>query len=152
MLRTLVTVALALLWAPQIYAGLSEDESTVTRDCTHLSCKDHKINDLGSYRIHVMHREDGSTINEYVTAAGKVFAVTWSEGRRHPDLSKLLGLHYKEYQDANTLIPSRSKGRPSRTVETANIKIVEGGQMGSVQGRAWVPKLIPSGVSIGEIQ
>jgi hypothetical protein len=160
MRRTLVFIVTAVLWSPQIYAGLSQDETTVNTDFTTLNCKDHQVTDLGTYRLHVLHREDGSTINEYVTSAGKIFAVSWNGGRRHPNLSSLLGLNYEEYKAANPLVPSHARGAGAkgrygngkRSVETANIVVETGGHLGHVQGRAWVAKLIPQGLTTSDIK
>jgi hypothetical protein len=157
--RTLVLAVIALLWAPTLHAGLAEGEETVTRDQSQLNCKLHEITDLGSYKLHILHRDDGSIINEYV-GAGKIFAVTWSGGRNHPDLSNLLGLHYKEYQAANPLVPSHARGTGARgrtgngrrVVPTENIVVETGGHLGSVQGRAWVAKLIPARVNLSDIK
>ncbi len=114
---------------------------------------------MNSYTVHVLQELNGTTINEYV-ANGKIFAVSWRGGVRHPDLTNLLGAHFKEYQAVNTLVPSHARGagarngpgRGKRTVTTENIQVETGGHVGSVQGRAWVAKLIPAGVTLREIK
>ncbi|MDR3608601.1 MAG: DUF2844 domain-containing protein [Oligoflexia bacterium] len=91
------------------------------------------------------------TVREYIsTATGKVFAVTW-EGLTRPDLAKLLGSHYQEYQSEAK--KSRSLGRRrASVVQTDGLVVESSGHMRSQRGRAYLPGEIPPGVDIGEIK
>jgi hypothetical protein len=101
------------------------------------------------YTVHEI-RSESTTVREYVTPSGIVFAIAWN-GRTHPDLTSLLGSYAGEYKDAlqRTL---REPGRRSRTVKTDRVVVEKWGHMRNLQGRAYAPALIPPGVSIDEIK
>lgn len=94
---------------------------------------------------------NGSTLHEYVSSRGVVFAVTW-EGRAHPDLETVLGKYSSQYEATSKNLP-REKGMRTRHAVNANNLVVERtGHVGHLVGRAYDPTLIPEGVRIEEIQ
>jgi hypothetical protein len=95
-------------------------------------------------------QSDSVTVREYVAPTGIVFAIAWN-GLIHPDLTSLLGSYVGEYRTALQHV-LRQHGSRHRKVETAQIVVEKWGQMRNLQGRAYVPALIPSGVSIDEIK
>ncbi len=88
-------------------------------------------------------------VREYVSPCGVVFAVAWS-GLSHPDLTSLLGSCDEEYLQA---LPhsSREHGQRNFLVKANRVIVEKWGYVRSVQGRAYVPALVPSGVSIDEV-
>ncbi len=89
-------------------------------------------------------------VREYVSSSGVIFAFAWG-GLSHPDLTSLLGSCADEYRQD---LPKGSRELGGRDLQlTANRVIVEKwGRVMSVQGRAYVPALVPSGVSVDEIR
>lgn len=93
---------------------------------------------------------DAVVVREYILPTGIVFAIAWN-GLIHPDLKPLLGSHAREYEEALR----RTEHKPGRRhlhVKSNNIIVEKWGQMRNLQGRAYVPALIPPGMSIDEIQ
>ncbi len=87
-------------------------------------------------------------VTQYISATGVVFAVRW-EGPMPPDLSQMLGAYFDEYK----VVASRLHQRASTShVETANIVYDSAGHMGHLQGIAFLPALLPSGVTVPDLK
>jgi hypothetical protein len=100
---------------------------------------------MPGYTIEEISRADGGVIREYVTPAGKVFAVSWN-GPAIPDLSQLLGSYSGEFR--NTLLTQpKSFGRRPASVHNSDLVVETGGHMRAFQGRAYVNSMLPAGVS-----
>ena len=101
-----------------------------------------------SYTVEQISTPAGVTVNEYVSATGTVFAVSW-RGPRPPDLSQVLGPYFTEYQTA-AAAPHRQ--RRHLVLETQELVVETGGHMRDLRGRAYVPSLLPPNVSPEEIR
>jgi len=132
-----------------IRATLGESADSVASDQRILSAARPDPKTHNGYTVQEV-RSDAVVVREYISPAGIVFAIAWT-GLIHPDLTPLLGSHAGEYEQALRLT-SPNPGRRSLQVKSNNIIVEKWGQMRNLQGRAYVPALIPSGVSIDEIQ
>ena len=92
----------------------------------------------------------GTAVREYASSSGVVFAIAWN-GIRSPDLTTLLGSYADEYQKALQGTPHRPGVRHS-SVKGDDVVVERWGQVRNLQGRAYAPALIPTGVSIDEIK
>ena len=91
-------------------------------------------------------------VREYVSK-DMVFAVAW-RGRRPPNLVSLLGSYFQEYQEA-AAAASASNGprmRGMTRIQGARVVVEAGGHPGDIRGRAYIPSLLPSGVTKEMIQ
>ncbi|HEV2702068.1 MAG TPA: DUF2844 domain-containing protein, partial [Steroidobacteraceae bacterium] len=83
-----------------------------------------------------------------LNATGKVYAVTW-HGPSLPNLRQVLGDYFVNYQTAAKQPVVRHRlvrlNRPDIVIESS-------GKMRAFVGRAWVPALLPSGVTAADIQ
>jgi hypothetical protein len=95
-------------------------------------------------------KSGSTTVREYVSPSGVVFGVAWN-GLIRPDLTQLLGAYSNEYHEAWRRIP-HNRGRSRLDVKTNRVVVQQWGHMRNLRGRAYVPSLIPSGVSIDEIK
>jgi hypothetical protein len=102
----------------------------------------------GRFAIHEIETAAGTSVREYVSPAGVVFAVTWA-GPSLPDLRQLLGLHFETYTRA---VKAQRAGRGPVSVREPGLVVQSGGQMRAFFGRAYVPSMIPPGVAADEIQ
>jgi hypothetical protein len=93
---------------------------------------------------------DASTVREYVSPSGVVFGISWN-GYVHPDLTQLLGSYWGEYSNARQKV-AREFGRKRLHIATGHIVVEKWGHMRNLQGRAYVPSLVPKGVSIDAIR
>jgi hypothetical protein len=92
----------------------------------------------------------GTTINEYATSTGKIFAYTWS-GPTSPDLRQLLGTHFSDYQSGAALARGQSGLHAGRVAQSGFV-VEAGGRMRGYTGRAWLPDAVPAGVSIDDLR
>ena len=124
-------------------------EDSVVSDETALVAKKVSKTVRNGYTVQEL-RSDSVTVREYIAPTGVVFAIAWN-GLIHPDLTPLLGSYADEYETAMRHA-SREPGRRHRQVETNRVVVEKWGHMRNLQGRAYVPALIPSGMSVDEIK
>jgi len=101
-----------------------------------------------NYTIQDIPSADGTTIREFVTAEGKVFGVTWT-GPVMPNLEQLFGAHFEAYREA---VAGRSRGRGPVRVDRSDLVVESSGRMRAFRGRAYVPQMLPAGVTADEIR
>jgi hypothetical protein len=135
--------------AGRVEATLGEVEDSVVSDETALGAKRVSKAVRNGYTVQEL-RSDSVIVREYIAPTGVVFAIAWN-GLIHPDLTPLLGSYAGEYETA-LRHASREPGRRNRQVETNRVVVEKWGHMRNLQGRAYVPALIPSGVSVDEIK
>ena len=141
--------AFFLAAAGPVQAALGESADSVASDQTVLAAKRVTKTVRTGYTIQEL-RSDSVTVREYVAPTGIIFAIAWN-GLIHPDLAALLGSYAGEYRTAVQHV-QRQRGSRHRKVETEQIVVEKWGHMRNLQGRAYVPALIPSGVNIDEIK
>jgi hypothetical protein len=90
-------------------------------------------------------------VREYVSR-DTVFAVAW-RGTRPPILVSLLGSYFQEYQEAAVAAASNGpRMRGMTRIQGARVVVEVGGHPGDIRGRAYIPSLLPSGVTKEMIQ
>jgi hypothetical protein len=141
-----LALALATACMPAA-ASLGDDASSVAADGAQLQAK---IELASGYRfdVHRLQLPSGISVKQYVSPAGMVFAVSW-QGPDIPDLQQILGRYFQTYVDA---LRSRECASGPRTVEQSGLVVQSGGHMRAFFGRAYVPLMLPQGVSEKEIQ
>jgi hypothetical protein len=127
-------------------ATLGEHADSVVSDRKALSAVQRAPVTRKGYTI----QEFQSVVMEYISPAGVVFAIAWS-GLSQPDLTPLLGSYLDVYQQALREFP-RERGKRQFKVKANGVIVEKWGHMRSVHGRAYIPALIPSGVSVDEIR
>jgi hypothetical protein len=147
----LVLVLLAAFFATtyRALATLGESTDSVKSDREALSSVRSTITVRNGYTVHEI-ESDSTTVREYVSPSGVVFGIAWN-GLVHPDLTQLLGSYAGEYHEALQQTPRQPDRRRLR-VKSDGIVVEKWGHMRNLQGRAYVPALIPPGVSIDEIE
>ncbi|MGA9447392.1 MAG: DUF2844 domain-containing protein, partial [Candidatus Sulfotelmatobacter sp.] len=88
---------------------------------------------------------------EYVSSAGKVFAVAW-QGPWPPDMRQLLGSYFEQYRQAAKAQSSVRIGRRPLMIQQPGLVVQIGGHPRSFSGRAYIPDQLPSSVSAEAIQ
>jgi hypothetical protein len=137
------------LWVGSANAGLGGDAASVLADGAELHGV---VNSLArqQYDIHEISTETGMQVREYLNANGVVFAVSWS-GPVLPDLQQLLGTHFGEYATALAALNHPGQHRSVRVVSSGLI-VESGGHLRAYAGRAYLPALIPAGLSAAELR
>jgi hypothetical protein len=136
------------LWVGCAHAALGGDAASVPADAAELhGAVNTEIRQ--QYDILEISAEGGMRVREYLGRDGVVFAVSWS-GPILPDLQRLLGTHFAEYSAALKALTHPGLQRSVR-VASSELVVESGGHMRSYAGRAYLPALIPAGVSAAEI-
>jgi hypothetical protein len=138
-----------LLCSLSSFASLGGDVSSVQSDVTHMQGS-LRVTPNAAYAVHEIQTQSGITVREYVSPAGKVFAVAW-QGPWPPDLQQLLGPYFSKFQQAVQSSKQRA-GRAPLSVHQSNLVVEHAGHMRSFVGRAYLIDQIPSGVSVESIR
>ncbi|MBI1861777.1 MAG: DUF2844 domain-containing protein [Deltaproteobacteria bacterium] len=103
-------------------------------------------------RCSVSESEQGSAkLREYVTRDGRVFAVAWN-GVTQPDLRPILGDRFNDYSRSISRIPRRMARSAGRRIRGSDFVVESFGHMRAMRGRAYIPRLLPSGFTPDEIR
>ena len=145
----LVLAAVSFSTARLAQAALGESADSVESDRKALSAVRRATTARDAYTVQEI-KSAATTVREYVSSSGVVFAVAWN-GLSHPDLTPLLGSYAGVYREALRQTP-RKPGRRHLQVKAERVVVEKWGHMRNLQGRAYVPALIPQGVSVDEIK
>jgi len=144
-------VLLAVLgWNPATYAALGGDRSTLAADRDSVQ-GELQSTPTGPYVMHQITASSGTLIHEYETPAGKIFAVSW-RGPMPPNLQQLFGTYYDQYQAAAAVSAQAHPGMHRQiSISESDFVMQALGRMRSVHGKAYVPSLVPAGVSVANL-
>src|ERR1700691_5833886 len=132
------------------WAALGGDLSTVQADQVHMRGS-LRTTVAAAYTVHEIESTSGVVVREYVSSAGKVFAIAW-QGPWPPDMRQLLGSYFDQYSQAAKAQSSARVGRRPLMIEQSGLVVEMGGHPRAFTGRAYVPQMLPSGVHAEEIQ
>jgi hypothetical protein len=110
-----------------------------------------KTSRAAAYTVHEIKDPSGTVVKEYVSPAGKVFAVTW-HGPFIPNMQQFLGTYYEQFAQAAKAQRERAPGHRPVSVRQPGFVFQNGGHMRSYFGKAYVPTMLPQGVTADEIQ
>ncbi|MEN9713192.1 MAG: hypothetical protein RLY90_1453 [Pseudomonadota bacterium] len=100
-----------------------------------------------NYKVLSHSFNDDSQYKEYLDGSNLVFAVFW-DGTSRPDMSKLLGKYFFEFQSLNANAPHLNG---ATQLESSNLVIQSQGRMRSFSGLAYLPTRLPVNFSPSEI-
>jgi hypothetical protein len=139
---------MSLAISRQANAALGEGADSIEKDRKALSARQRATTSTARYTVQEV-ASDATVVREFLTPPGVVFAVAWN-GLVHPDLTTLLGSYAPEYKVAKRQLPRRH-GQKRTQVKGERVVVETWGHMRNLQGRAYVPTLVPSGVNLNEI-
>ena len=90
-----VSILAIFILPPRVSASLGGDYSSVESDRAKMQASLRSTTN-NSYAVHQLTAATGVGVKEYVSAAGKVFAVSW-KGPVPPALQQLFGSYYSQY-------------------------------------------------------
>ena len=146
--RLVGCILLAQCFSAGAQAALGGDVSSVESDRVHLQAQVRSSVAPAGYTVHEITTPMHSTVREYVSDAGKVFAVSW-RGSLLPDLQQLLGSYYQAYQAAAS---APHLGHRHLQVTAPEVVIRSGGHLRAFYGYAYVPSLLPTNLSPDDIK
>lgn len=107
-----------------------------------------RVTSYNGYSVSEVVEPSGTTVREYIGADNVVFAVSW-QGPSMPNLRQLLGSYADQYVSAAS-VPH--PGRRAVAIQSDQLVLHSGGHMRSFAGSAYVPALLPQGVTPDNIR
>lgn len=141
---------LVLVFSLPALAALGGDVSSVQQDKAQMKGT-LKTTQAAAYTVHEITAPGNIVIKEYVSPAGKVFAIIW-HGQFVPNMQQLLGSYYKQFSDAAAAKRETHVRQRSLSVQQPDLVIQNGGHPRAYFGKAYVPSMFPQGVTMDEIQ
>ena len=102
------------------------------------------------YTLHETRLENGTTVREYATPDGLVFAVAW-RGPVLPDLTVLLGGYFNTFKLETEQSRRLGKRGGSVNIERDDLVVRSNGRMRNFFGHAYAPALVPTDVNIKDV-
>jgi hypothetical protein len=125
-------------------ATLGQDEVSIETDRAGLRARRALRTETG-YTVHELELPSGTFVREFISAAGKVFAVAW-QGPALPDLGQILG---KDNFQAFLGSPNaRQVRRRMRVLQQPGLVVRSQGRPRAFSGQAYIPELVPPGVTV----
>ena len=147
-LPALIAAAFAWVAAPAA-ASLGGDVASVRDDTVKLRGQLVSTPML-QYDRHDITTGPGAVVHEYLSRAGTIFAVTW-QGPLPPDLRQLFGSYFEPFRNA-AVAQSTPGGHRHLSIVQSDFVVESSGHLRAFQGKAYVPSLVPSGVSVADLQ
>ena len=144
--RSLICSMLVTCVSAPALAALGGDATSVEADRAKMKGVA-RVTPTVDYSVHEIQTPAGTVVREYLSAQGKVFAVSW-RGPGLPDLASLLGGYSTTLQQAASH-PHYNHHRLN--IETPEVSMQSGGHLRTLYGRAWVPALLPQNFSLKDI-
>jgi len=132
------------------WAALGGDIASVQADQVHMQGT-RRVTNAAAYTVHEIQGASGTGVREYVSSAGKVFAVAW-QGPYLPDMRQLLGSSFEQYAQAAKAQRSTRMRRGPRLIEEPGLTVEMSGHPRSFSGRAYIPGMLPPGVPAEDIR
>jgi hypothetical protein len=130
-------------------AALGGDVNSVEQDRAHMNASV-QVTHASAYDVHQMQAPSGTVVNEYLSPSGTVFAVAW-HGPFAPQMQQILGAYFQQYSAA---LQARDKhyGHNPLNIQLPGLVVQTGGHMRAYFGRAYVPAMLPEGVTTDDIK
>jgi hypothetical protein len=144
------STALALASLPAL-AALGGDISSVEADRASMKAEIRATAPTVGYSVEQMRLPSGTVVSEYVSPAGKVFAVSWF-GPTKPDLSQTLGSYFQQLTAASQQTAHNPGMRRHFQIRQPDLVFESSGHMRAFYGRAYVPSLLPPNVTAADIR
>jgi hypothetical protein len=135
----------------QASATLGSDVTTVNEDRAKMQGALMSITRNDRFEVHQLQASNGTTVREYVSSTGTVFAVSW-EGPWMPDLRQLLGPYFDAYQRTVPAVRNARRSHGPMTFRSGDLVVQIGGHPRAFVGRAYIERLMPQGMQAQTIR
>jgi hypothetical protein len=143
---TLMTLGLCL----PAFAALGGDLSSVQADQAHMKAS-LKTTAGQAYTLHEIKTEIGTVVHEFVSPDGRVFAVAW-HGPSMPPLQQILGSYFQQYSAGVQAHHDPRVRRSPLNIQEPGLVVQSSGHPRGYFGRAYVPGMLPPGVTLDQIR
>jgi hypothetical protein len=146
----LVGLALFVSLSPAAaYAGLGGNVASVEADRAQM--KGAVVSrQASSYTVHEIEATSGTTVREFVSPAGTVFAVAW-QGPFVPNMEQLLGTYFDQYSAGVRANKATYVGRRPLNLQLPGLTVQMNGYMHAIHFRAYIPEQLPAGAKQEEL-
>lgn len=144
MILALMTIVFPL----PAFAALGEDAASVEADQAHMQAALRTV-PAERFTMHEIQAPSGTVVREYASQEGKVFAVAW-QGPWLPDMRQILGTYFVQYIEAAAQTTRRGHG--PLLIQQPGLVVQLGGHMRAFVGRAYLPQMVPQGMTADEIR
>jgi hypothetical protein len=138
------------LFSPPAFAALGGDAASVDADRAQMKGSE-ELKQSSAYTVHQLTLASGTVAREYVTSAGKVFAVAW-QGPFFPDMQQLLGSYFDQYSAAVKANKDAHVGRHPLNIQLSGLVLQMSGYTRAYHFRAYIPQQLPAGVKEEELR
>lgn len=143
---------LIALAAPAAHAVLGGDAATIQEDQIHMQGQRRQAQALPlQVQSHVITLADGSSVREYVSPSGIVFAVAWSTHFK-PRLEMLLGQHAAGYTAAAHEASKKPGIQRHVRLTHGDLVVLSTAHLNAFVGKAYLRSLVPAGVNVDELR
>lgn len=125
-------------------AGLGGNAQSVETDRVQLKAAA-TVTAGSRFTVHQLTLPSGTLVREYLSPAGKIFAVAW-QGQEIPDLQQTLGDYYTTASAALSSAPPSPDHR-HRSIVRSDVVVHLSARLRNHSGLVYVPTLLPQGVS-----
>jgi hypothetical protein len=133
------------------WASLGGDSASVDADRVRVQGALLRIVRSDEFTVHEVQSSSGTTIREYMSPTGTVFAVAW-EGPWLPNLRQILGSYFGTYQGAVQAGSANRRARGSLKIDLPDLVVQMSGHPRAFVGRAYAPRLMPQRVQAESIR
>jgi hypothetical protein len=145
--RAMVLLILLMASVPS-RATLGDEEVSTETDRANMNAR-RAMHAGPGYVVHELQLPSGTIVREFVSPAGKVFAVAW-RGPTLPDLRQLLG--DENFQGFLNAPAMRQVPRRLRLVQLDQLVVHSAGRPRAFSGYAYVPALVPPGILVENLR
>jgi hypothetical protein len=138
-------------YSPSARASLGSNAGSIETDRVQMHANIKTPVRNNGYQVQEMQLPGGTIVDEYVSPAGQVFAVTW-HGQFLPPMQQILGTFFQQYSTALQSQQKAAFGHRPLDIEQSGLVFQTGGHMRAHYGRAYLPGQIPQGVALSQIQ
>jgi hypothetical protein len=133
------------------FAGLGEDINSVQGDQARMGAT-LRTTQAQAYTVHEMQAPTGIVVREYVSSlSGKVFAVAW-QGPWPPNMRQILAGYFAQFEQAAHAQATPRAARHPLVIDQPGLVVQSGGHIRSFTGRAYVPAMLPPGITAEAIR
>jgi hypothetical protein len=148
---TAAIVLLAIGTATPARASLGGKVESIQADRVSMQGALIQVSSASGYSVHEMRAATGTMVREFVTPDGTVFGVAW-QGPAIPDMRQILGAYFDAYAQAAKDAQAKRLAHGPLLINDPNFVVQQSGHMRAFSGRAYVPQLMPSNVTIDVIK
>jgi hypothetical protein len=142
----ILTLALGL----PSFAALGGDVSSVHADQANMKASI-KTSARQAYTLHEIKTPMGTTVREFVSADGRVFGVAW-HGPSMPPMQQILGTYFQQFSAGVQAHHAAHVGRSPLRIQQPGLVVQSSGHPRGYFGTAYVPEMLPQGVTPDQIR